>query len=187
MNKLPTIITVRLILDTLTAQDIPRIIEYAGDKDIADMTLNIPHPYLETHAIHWINMAHQGVANKDKYMFAIRLKESGLFIGGMGLHVDHNFDRAELGYWIAKPYWNQGYATETLGALLRFGFNTLKLQKIFATHLIENPASGKVMINNHMIKEGELKDHYKKHSEYKTVVQYRLTKQEYDQNHELSK
>lgn len=186
MNNLPTIQTDRLILDSPTAKDIPKIVEFAGEKAIADMTLNIPHPYLEQHAIFWINMAHQGIAKNDKYIFAIRLKESGLFIGGMGLHVDNNYDRAELGYWIAKPYWNQGYATETLSALLEFGFGKLLLQKVFATHLIENPASGKVMRKNGMIKEGELKDHYKKQNQYKTVIQYRITKQEYAQHRELS-
>ncbi len=53
------------------------------------------------------------------------------------------------------------------------------MRKIFATHLVENPSSGKVMIKNGMIKEGELKDHIKKGEVYQSVFQYRLTKREY--------
>lgn len=45
--------------------------------------------------------------------------------------------------------------------------------------MIHNPASGKVMLNNGMIREGELADHLKKNDEYYTVIQYRLTRDEY--------
>jgi len=102
------------------------------------------------------------------------------FIGGVGLRVDKFHNRAELGYWVAEPFWNNGFITEAVTAILEFGFNTLKLNKILATHLVENPASGKVMIKNGMIKEGELVDHYKKDGEYKSVLQYRLTKREFE-------
>ena len=84
-----------------------------------------------------------------------------------------------MGYWLAEPYWNQGYTSEAAAALLQYGFNTLGLHKILATHLVENPASGKVMIKNGMIKEGELKDHAKKNGVYRSLIQYRLTKEEY--------
>lgn len=179
MKSLPILETDRLRLGNLMVSDIPRIIEFAGNKKIADMTLNIPHPYEEQHAVHWIDMANQGLQCESAYNFALRLKDENLFIGGMGLHVAQLYNRAELGYWIAEPYWNKGYATEALGAILRFGFMALEMNKIFATHLIDNPASGKVMINNGMIKEGDLVDHYRKGDEYKSVSQYRLTKKEF--------
>lgn len=180
MVTLPNIETTRLRLGNLAASDIPRIIAFAGEKEIEEMTLNIPHPYHESDAIRWISMANEGLKNQNAYNFALRTKEDGLFIGGMGIHINALFDRAELGYWIAKPYWNQGYATEALAAILKFGFEKLNLNKIFATHLIDNPASGKVMIKNHMIKEGELVEHYKKGEIYKSVSQYRLTRKEYN-------
>ena len=64
-----------------------------------------------------------------------------------------------MGYWIAEKFWNQGLATEAVKALLKYGLNNLQLNKILATHLAENLSSGKVMIKNKMIKEGELKEH----------------------------
>jgi len=180
MDPFPKIKTDRLTLSELLATDIPTIIKYAGNKKIAETTLNIPHPYKEKDAIFWINMAHQGFQNKTQYTFGIRLNATNEWIGGIGLIINQRFNRAELGYWIAEPFWNNGYATEAVKAILKFGFETLQLNKIYATHLMGNPASGKVMIKNGMIKEGELKEHIKKGDFYKSLIQYRLTKSEYE-------
>ena len=185
MDRLPSLATNRLILSQLTSVDIPKIIEYAGNRKIAEMTLNIPHPYEEEDAIFWLNRAHEGLKNKTEYSFAVRLKGSEAFIGGIGLMVNERFNLAEFGYWIAEPFWNKGYATEATRALLEFGFEELKLNKIHAAHLIENPASGKVMIKNGMIKEGEFKDHVRKDDVYKSLIQYRLTLSEFKEFQKL--
>jgi len=161
MNKFPEIKMDRLILGKLSINDVPKIIEFAGNKKVAQTTLNIPHPYGESDAIFWINSANQGFKqgfkNKTQFTFAIRTKTQEKFIGGIGLKLNIKFQRGVLGYWIAEPFWNKGYATEAVEAILKFGFNNINLNKIYATHLVENPASGKVMIKNGMIKEGELK------------------------------
>lgn len=182
MKTFPFLKTERLALNQLVAADIPKIVEYAGNPKIAQMTLNIPDPYAEKDAIFWLNMANQGFVNGSKYIFAIRQLGHKEFIGGIGLTLHPQFERAALGYWLAEPYWNRGYVTEAVGRVLAFGFNELKLNKIYATHLLENPASGKVMIKNGMIHEGILIDHMKKGNQYMSVNQYRLTKEEY---HEL--
>lgn len=180
METLPEIKTDRLTLRTLSFTDIPKIIEYAGNKNVSEMTLNIPHPYQEQDAVFWLNSANKRFAQKTQFTFGIRIKSSDDFIGGMGLKVNQRFNRAELGYWIAEAFWNKGYATEAASAILKFGFTHLQLNKIYATHLKENPASGKVMIKNGMIKEGELKEHTKKGDRYRTLIQYRLTKTEFE-------
>ena len=131
-------------------------------------------PYHEEHAIFWLNMANEGFQTKSKYIFGIRLKTTDELIGGMGLHIHKDFNRAELGYWVGVPFWNKGYATEALSAILKFGFEQVELNKIFAVHTKDNPSSGKVMIKNGMIKEGELKDHIKKGGIYRSVNQYRF-------------
>ncbi len=181
MEKLPIIPTKRLILGPLSIADIPRIVEYADNPNIAKMLRNLPSPYAEKDAVFWINLANQGIENKTAYVFKIGLKERNEFIGGMGLHSVSTHDKAEAGYWIAEPFWGKGYATEALGALLGFGFKTVGLNKIYAVHNTQNPASGKVMINNNMIKEGVLVDEEKKDDKYLTMVRYRLTKREYEE------
>lgn len=69
--------------------------------------------------------------------------------------------------------------TEALAALLRFGFEVLKLHKIYATHSASNIASGRVMLKNGMVKEGELVQHTKRDGHYHDLWQYRLTRAEY--------
>ncbi len=179
MRPYPTLETDRLILRAPAIRDIPEIVEYARDPAISKTTLNIPADYREKDAIFWVNLALQSFEEGSKYIFALELKTSGGFIGGMGLHLTPQFNRAEAGYWIGTPFWGRGYASEALARVLQYGFETLSLNKIYATHLLENPASGKVMIKNGMIKEGELVDHFKKGEEYKTAAQYRLTHAEY--------
>ncbi len=180
MDKFPEIETNRLVLGRLSFNDIPKIIEYAGNEKVAETTLNIPHPYQEKDAIFWINSANKGFESKTQYTFGIRTKNEDKFIGGIGLKINNRFQRAELGYWIAEPFWNEGYASEAVKAVLKFGFTEIKLNKIYATHLVENPASGKVMIKNGMIKEGELKDHTKKGGLFRSLIQYRMTQKEFE-------
>ncbi|WP_295639434.1 GNAT family N-acetyltransferase [Novosphingobium sp.] len=63
-------------------------------------------------------------------------------IGGVGLQ--NSEERVELGYWIAQPHWNKGYATEAARALLRLA-GTLGHKQIAAHHFVDNPASARVL------------------------------------------
>lgn len=180
MKQFPTLTTSRLSLEEVRTSDIPAIIQYAGDERIARTTLSMPHPYTEKDAILWLNKARQGFETGEHYIFGIRLALTGEFMGGIGLVVNKRFNKAEIGYWIGLPFWNKGYMTEATGALLKFGFEEVGLNKIYAQFLEENPASGKIMIKNGMIKEAELVDHIQKYGEYKTSIQYRLTRAEYE-------
>lgn len=179
MKDFPELNTGRLKLRKIRTEDISSLVKYCNNKKISDQILNIPYPYSEENAIFRINFVLQGFKNKERYVFAITLKESEELIGEIGLHLDKVNNSAQFGYWIAEPFWGKGIATEATASILKFGFEVLELNKIYATHYPENEASGKVMQNNKMIKEAELKDHYKINDSYKSVIQYRLTKQEY--------
>jgi len=177
----PKLITERLKLRQAHIGDIPSLVKYANNPKIADQIFNIPYPYLEEDAIFRLNFVLQGYKKKERYVFAITLKDNPELIGEIGLHLDRANNIAQFGYWLGEPFWGKGITTEATAAILKFGFEDLGLNKIYATHYPENPASGKVMINNNMIKEAELKEHYRIDNVYKTVIQYRLTKQEYEE------
>ena len=179
MKEFPELNTSRLKLRKIQLSDVPSLIKYCNNKNIADQIFNIPYPYGEEDAVFRINFVLQGFKNKERYVFAISFKESDELIGEIGLHLDENNNSAQFGYWIGEPFWNKGIATEAIAAILKFGFEKLNLNKIYATHYPANIASGKVMIKNKMIKEAELKEHYRINNEYRSVIQYRLTKQEY--------
>ncbi|GAB5474389.1 MAG: GNAT family N-acetyltransferase [Maribacter sp.] len=186
MKPFPNLVTDRLFLNQIKTTDIPLIVAYAGNIKIIQNTRTMPFPYFEEDAIAWINMANQGFKAKDNYIFAIRSKTDESFMGGIGLTLDVSQNRAELGYWLAEKFWGAGFTTEAVKAILQFGFEQLKLNKIIAVYLTTNVASGKVMIKNNMIKEAELKDHDLKRGstleqpEYVSLIQYRILKDEYE-------
>ncbi len=181
MSNFPKITTERLQLDQLQSSDISSIVSYASSKKIAAYTLNIPNPYNEKAAIYWINLANQGFTNGTHLIVAMRLTKSLEFIGGMGLTIQKQFNRAELGFWIAEPFWNNGYATEGAKSMINYGFNNLGLNKITSSHFLENPASGRVLEKSGLLKEGVLKAHVCKGSRYFDLVVFGLTKNEYNQ------
>ena len=80
--------------------------------------------------------------------------------------------RAELGYWVARPFWNQGYASEGARALVRFGFAELGLHRVSAHHYSRNPASGKVMQKIGMRFEGLLRQHVFKWGVFEDIEMY---------------
>ncbi len=177
----PRFTTPRLLLRAFAEVNVPGLIALAGNYEVAKNTLNIPHPYTEADARQWLHLTRQGFEQQRAYAFALKLRATGEFIGGIGLTLELRCNRAEAGYWLGQPYWGQGLATEALAALLYFGFEELKLNKIHATHHAENLASGGVMRKNRMIKEGELVQHTRRDGRYHDLWQYRLTSQEYAQ------
>lgn len=179
MQPFPTLQTARLLLDQPKATDIPNLVLHAGNAKIANQTLNIPHPYREEDGLAWIRHLEQEFAEAVQVSFAIRqLGDEGL-LGAVGLKITPNHFRAELGYWLAEPYWGKGLVSEAVAAMLHYGFHNLGLHKIIATHLPENPASGRVMQKNGMKQEGILKDHVCKNGQFHTLIQYRITRDEY--------
>ena len=176
----PEMETDRLISTEIKTEYIPKIVEYASNKNISAYTLNIPFPYNEKDAIYWINMAITGFKERTNFIFAIRLKAENKFIGGIGLALEKKFSRAEIGYWIAEPFWNNGFASEATNVIISFGFNELGLNKITSSHFEVNPASGKVMIKCGLRQEGILKEHVCKNDVFHNLLVYGLTKTEFD-------
>ncbi|HAF34868.1 GNAT family N-acetyltransferase [Sphingobacterium sp. UBA7038] len=172
MKDFPQLVTERLILNAIDTTDIPQIVDYLQDKVYSDFTSNIPYPYRKEDAEYWLKLAEEAFANRKGFTFAIRNKDKKL-IGAIGLQ-DEGSDKAELGYWIAIPYWNNGYVTEAAKAIIEFGFKELNFNKIFATYFPHNPASGKVMEKIGMKKEALLKQHLKKDGRYYDIPLYAI-------------
>ena len=77
-------------------------------------------------------------------------------------------------------YWKCGYCTEAARAIIRYGFKQLKLNKIKSSHFARNPASGKVMRNIGMKKEGFRREHVIKWNKYEDLVQYAILRKEWE-------
>ncbi|MFH1313813.1 MAG: GNAT family N-acetyltransferase [Candidatus Eisenbacteria bacterium] len=171
MATRPTLETKRLVLRPFELKDAADIQRLAGDRAVADTVLNIPHPYEDGMAEEWIS-SHQENFNEDKGVtFAVISKEGGHLMGAISLMgISRRFSRAELGYWIGKPYWNQGFCTEAGETVLKYGFEEMGLNRIFASHFSRNPASGRVMAKLGMQHEGCLKQHIRRWDRYEDMV-----------------
>jgi [ribosomal protein S5]-alanine N-acetyltransferase len=157
MQHFPLLYTPRLLLRKLQVDDVPALAQLANNKKISDHILNMPHPYGEPDAVFRISYVHQGFVNQLRYVFAIVCNESEteIFMGEVALHLDAKKKIAQLAYWIGEPYWNQGYATEAINALLSFGFGKLELDLVFADCHEENTASVRVLEKNGFTKAGQ--------------------------------
>ncbi|MFL5509066.1 MAG: GNAT family N-acetyltransferase, partial [Gemmatimonadaceae bacterium] len=141
----PTLTTERLTLRPFVADDAFDVERLAGMREIADTTLNIPHPYPHGGAAEWIRLHAPAWIEGTSATFAIIGQKLGALVGTISLIIKREHQRAELGYWIAPDCWNRGYATEATRAIIDFGFETLGLHRIESRHFLRNPASGRVM------------------------------------------
>jgi len=104
-------------------------------------------------------------------VFALVAKKNNELVGTAGLRdIDYEHGQAEMGFWIAVDSWGLGYATEGAQGLLQFGFETLKLNRIYAHHMLRNPASGRVLQKVGMMKEGVLRERVRKWGTFEDVA-----------------
>lgn len=181
MSAKPTLRTARLVLGEFTLGDAAEVTRLAGAREVADTTLAIPHPYELEHALSWIEQQQQETVDGPNLSFAVRLLSTGALIGSVGLRdIEPEHRQAELGFWIGRDWWGQGYAREAARAVLRFGFETLELNRISAHHLVRNPASGRVLLAIGMQREGVLRQRVRKWGKYEDVVLYAVLRADPD-------
>jgi [ribosomal protein S5]-alanine N-acetyltransferase len=175
----PTLETKRLILRPFTLQDAPVVHELVSAREIADTTLAIPHPYEQGMAEAWIGSHQKGYDEGNSVHFAITVRESSPLVGSIGLQIHPIHSYAEMGYWVGVPYWGNGYCTEAVGAVIKYGFEDKGLNRIYAVHFKRNPASGRVMQKNGMVYEGCLHQHVRKWDGYEDLMQYGILQTEW--------
>ena len=179
MSERPTIETENLRLRPYTLADAPEMQRLIGERDIASTTLNIPYPYEDGKAEEWISGHQENFDRGVDIQFAIIDREQGFLIGGIGININKEFENAEIGYWIAKRYWGNGYCTEAAGAVLGYGFEVMGLNRIHAMHMTRNPASGRIMQKIGMKHEGTSRQAVKKWGKFEDMEYYGILRSEY--------
>jgi RimJ/RimL family protein N-acetyltransferase len=167
--------TERLQLRPYTEADVKELVPLIGTREVAATTLRIPYPYREQDAREFIAAA----LAPGKIWLAMTLGSDGQQIGGIGLRVDEQHQHAELGYWIGVPYWGQGYATEAGREMVRYGFEELKLHRIFASHFKHNSKSGNILRKLGMKYEGCQRGHLRKWDEFVDSELYGILRHEW--------
>jgi len=152
-----TLETERLLLRRFVADDAQEMFEnYASDDEVTRYLTWQPYKSVDE-TRDWILGLIDSYEGDENYLWAIVLKDSDTLIGSIGIKITATHFRGEIGYVIGRKYWNKGFMTEALNAILEFGFKELGITRIQACHHTENIASGKVMQKAGMQYEGCLK------------------------------
>ncbi|GLV55456.1 N-acetyltransferase GCN5 [Dictyobacter sp. S3.2.2.5] len=131
-------------IEPVEQHHIAAIQELASDPAIGEMS-NVPFPYPADEALHFVQRAREGRQAEHLYSFAV-ISEEHKCVGICSLiEVKPEARRAELGYWIGRPYWGRGLATEAGLLVLAYAFDELNLLLVTAGCLERNTASRHVL------------------------------------------
>ena len=148
------------------ADDIPSLVRHANNRNVwINLRDRFPHPYTKADGEAWLALRAKDVAQTQ---FAIA--SPGEAIGGIGVELQSDDHRrsAEIGYWLAEPFWNRGIMTLAARAMTEYAFAAFDLVRIYATVADRNPASARVLekagysleghLRKSVVKDGKLVD-----------------------------
>ena len=172
-NSNATFETKRLRMRFISENDIHAIfLNINNDKEVLKYYLD---KYLEKEEDMTLNKVIKYCLENERYFFAIELKDTKEVIGM--IHEcstpSETFDSSEIGYAIGRKYWNQGYMSEALKAMIDFIFKT-GVHKVVVSHLVGNNASKRVIEKCDLIYEGRRKEEIHYHEQYWDVDYYYL-------------
>ena len=123
-----------------------------GDWNIAKWLSDVPYPYTEKHAQKFIKRS-----SPDDLRFSVFYDE--ILVGGVGVSFEEN-NQLDLGYWIAKDYWGNGFATEASKGLINYVKNETEFKAITACYVKGNKTSAKVLKKLGFIEIGECEEYF---------------------------
>jgi ribosomal-protein-alanine N-acetyltransferase len=155
-------------------EDLPAIAHLANDVDIAAMTNNLPHPYTLAHAHIWFEYLE---SHDCEHAFIIC--GNNKLLGVIGLVHEKNHGRAELGYWLGKPYWNQGVMSAAIPMALAYAFGVLNVRRVYARCYAVNSVSQHLLEKNGFMLEGCQRQHHECMGTVHDLLCYGLLRDEY--------
>ncbi|MCX6208618.1 MAG: GNAT family protein [Bacteroidetes bacterium] len=160
------------ILRTWQETDASSLAKYANNYNIAkNLTNQFPHPYTIENAKQFIAMA---MSKTPNHIFCIDINSEA--IGGIGVHPQQDVQckNAELGYWLAEPFWNNGIISKAIPKVIDYGFKTFNINRIFARPYGTNVASQKVLEKCGFILEARFEKTFYKNDEYQDELIYAI-------------
>jgi len=143
MSETVILHTERLSLRAPQARDAVQIAERIGLKDVAWNLGRAPYPYDLSDAEDFILSTQKKWQEGKACAFMLEHPKDGV-IGGCGLD-GHGDGLWEIGYWVGKPWWGQGFITEAASTVLNWGRDERGITKFVSGHFTDNPASGRVL------------------------------------------
>ncbi|OGI31196.1 MAG: hypothetical protein A2271_00390 [Candidatus Moranbacteria bacterium RIFOXYA12_FULL_35_19] len=156
----------KFILRPFKKGDEELIVRHINDKIIARNTLEIRYPYSLKLAKEWVAKNLEWQKNKDKENLVFVIEIEGEFSGAISLHHIQKEHKAVIGYWLGRKFWGQGIMTEAVKLITKYGFEKLKLHRIYGYVFLFNEPSKKVLEKAGYKLEGILKKEAKKGNKY---------------------
>lgn len=125
------------------SSDVAALVKHGNNREVwKNLRDRFPHPYSRAHAIDWLRYV-RGQDPPHDFAIATRVE----LIGGIGLQMQEDVHRrsAEIGYWLAQPYWGRGIATRAVEAMTDYGFAAYPIIRIYANVFEGNDASARVL------------------------------------------
>jgi len=153
------------ILRPFRKGDARAITENINNKKIYRNTLHIPYPYTLKDANEWLAKTLKEAKKKkpSKVNFAIDI--NGEVIGSVSLEKIEGH-KSEIGYWLAEKFWGRGITTEAVKMVTKFGFNRLRLKRIYAKVFPFNKTSMQILRRNGYKFEGIIRKNTKKDNKF---------------------
>ncbi|MDQ6861661.1 MAG: GNAT family N-acetyltransferase [Verrucomicrobiota bacterium] len=157
-------------------EDAPALVEGANNRNVWLRLRDIfPHPYTLANAEAYLGRV---VRVKPAFSFCIEL--DGRAAGGIGLDAqdDVHHRTAEIGYWLAEPFWGRGVMTHVVRAIIGYGFTALPLDRIEAYVFSNNPTSARVLEKTGFTCEGRLRQNVVKDGQLLDSLVYSILRDE---------
>lgn len=154
VDGLPLTLT-RCVVRAWKASDADSLIEYGNNRKIwLNLRDRFPHPYTKRDARTFLRAVRQ---QDPQTFFAIDV--GGVAVGGIGFVLQADVDRvsAEIGYWLAEPFWGRGITTEALRAVTAYAIRQHRLTRVFAVPFVHNTASCRVLEKAGYVLEARLR------------------------------
>jgi [ribosomal protein S5]-alanine N-acetyltransferase len=151
-REFPVLETNRLLLRAATLADVEAVFAVLSDEEVCRYTNVTTHQSLEQ-SLQVIEGRAERFANDQQTRWGIALKETDLLVGSCGFNWPQP-EVAEVGCELARAYWRHGIMSEALAAILTYGFDTLRLQRIEAQVMLDNTASKRLLTGLGFREEG---------------------------------
>ena len=180
MIEQPVLETPRLRLRPLERADVSAIQKAASAREIADTMISLPHPYPAGEAERYIDRQQAEREAGRSVTFTIEQKAQGRICGLIELRdIDYEHSQGELSFWLVFEAWGRGFMSEVAQTVVRYGFKNLGLNRLYAYHMLRNPASGRVLEKSGFKQEGRLRQRVRKWGQFEDVGLWAILRQDW--------
>jgi ribosomal-protein-alanine N-acetyltransferase len=149
----PILHTLRLDLIEITTDHIDDLFKLYSDEQVTQFINQYPFKDRDE-AVKKLEWYQQSYQKKMGVKWGIAFKGESSLMGTIGYHGFMKEDWATVGFDLLPMYWNKGYITETLAEVIRFGVESMKLNRIDASVMLGNTASERVLHKHHFVNQG---------------------------------